>query len=157
MANRTPAGRGLAATSNGKPALSTRPEDVDALALLTGIAVAGYVMYRDIYDRPPERELAHREALLRSAAAGVVAGLATRLAGDTIRSVLLVTDRSEDIHDALATSNVAVQSVERAIREMDRSTTRLQKLAIYVAIGTALAGAVIGGFAGAWAARVIGS
>lgn len=50
----------------------------------------------------------------------------------------------------------ATVAVQEAVIQMATETTRTQKLALWVGVGTALLGAVVGGFAGAIAAQIIG-
>lgn len=51
----------------------------------------------------------------------------------------------------------ATGDVRAAVQGLADETSRAQRLALWVAIGTILVGAVVGGFAGAVAARLIGS
>ena len=50
----------------------------------------------------------------------------------------------------------ATAAIQEAVARMDEQTTRMQPLAITIGVITGLVGAVLGGFAGAFAAHVIG-
>lgn len=50
----------------------------------------------------------------------------------------------------------ATVNVHAELERMAAETARAQRLAIWVGVGTALLGAVVGGFAGAFAAQLIG-
>jgi len=50
----------------------------------------------------------------------------------------------------------ATDMVQRAVAGMAAETARAQRLAVWVGVGTAVVGAILGGFAGAVAARIIG-
>jgi hypothetical protein len=60
-----------------------------------------------------------------------------------------VSDQSAAIQEQVRISNQAVQAVESAIQDMDTSMSRLQKVAIGIGVGTAVVGALLGGFVGA--------
>lgn len=50
----------------------------------------------------------------------------------------------------------ATDMVQGALLDMAAETARAQRLAVWVGVGTAVVGAILGGFAGAVAARLVG-
>lgn len=135
------------------PSVEVEPKDVRGLVLATAIAAGSYLVYRDhssAHELTPGR--AHARALLT----GLTGGLLALTLTPFIRSMLVIPNQAADIHEQIAISNQAVESVESAIGDMDRTTSKLQKIAIGIGVGMALIGAIVGGFAGAWAATVIG-
>jgi hypothetical protein len=64
-------------------------------------------------------------------------------------------DRADDQLDLADAQLDIAADLHAAVTAMDRQTTRLQNVAIIVGIATGLIGAVLGGFAGAWAATVM--
>lgn len=61
------------------------------------------------------------------------------------------------LEDAVSATTEATRTVHAEVARLATETARAQRLAILVGIGTTVLGALVGGFAGAFAARVIGS
>lgn len=66
------------------------------------------------------------------------------------------TEQLDDLKAMTREVHTATVAVQNAVVQMADETTRVQKLALWVAVGTALLGAVVGGFAGAIAAQIVG-
>jgi hypothetical protein len=65
--------------------------------------------------------------------------------------------RLGDVDEGVDQVHAATTNVDRTLAQMATETDRIQRLAIKVRIATGLLGAVLGGFAGAFAAKIIGS
>ncbi|GAW50911.1 putative methyl-accepting chemotaxis protein [Nocardioides sp. PD653] len=63
----------------------------------------------------------------------------------------------EGIQDATVKVQQATRDVHAEVQRLVDETGRAQHLAVWVAIGTGLGGAILGGFAGAIAARFVGA
>jgi hypothetical protein len=138
------------------PPKEVKPEEIRGIVLAVAITAGSYSVYRDIMNHSGPDEPGPGVVSTRALFTGLIAGLATLVTAPVLKSVLLMSDQSEAIQEQVMISNQAVEAVEGAIQEMDTSTTRMQKFAIAISVGTALIGAVLGGFAGAWAAVLIG-
>lgn len=63
----------------------------------------------------------------------------------------------DELQQATRDVQQATLDVHAVVEQLAHETAKAQKLAIWIGVGTAVLGAVIGGFAGAVAARFIGS
>lgn len=61
----------------------------------------------------------------------------------------------EQVHESVVSVREATATVQQAVLNMAAETSRAQRLAVWVGVGATLLGAVIGGFAGAFAARLV--
>jgi hypothetical protein len=143
-------------TPRRTPPEEVKPEDIRGVVLAIAIAAGIFSVYRDINSQSGPEGLDRGAITTKSLLTGIVAGLSALAATPVLKSVLLVSDQSAAIQEQVMISNQAVEAVETAIQKMDTSTTRMQKFAIGIGIGTALVGALLGGFVGAWAAVLIG-
>jgi N-acetylmuramic acid 6-phosphate (MurNAc-6-P) etherase len=50
----------------------------------------------------------------------------------------------------------ATRDVHSVVEQLAAETSRAQRLAVWVGVGTSVIGAILGGFAGAIAARIVG-
>jgi hypothetical protein len=63
----------------------------------------------------------------------------------------------DELQEATRDVQRATLEVHAVVKELAAETSRAQRLAVWVGVGTAILGAVIGGFAGAVAAKLVGS
>lgn len=90
-----------------------------------------------------------------------LANNASYLQGEALHQQRMDAGAAEQRHKAELEHLQAVQQatldVRAAVKALADETTRAQRFALRVGVGTTLVGSVVGGFAGAIAARIVGS
>lgn len=74
-----------------------------------------------------------------------------------VGATLGVQEATREVQQATVEVQQATKSVQVEVQRMATETGRIQRLAIWVGVAAVILGALLGGIAGAFAAKVIGS